>query len=295
MNNINLNSLKIFLEVANSKSFLDASNKLYISQPAISKSISKLEDDLGVSLFYRANKGISLTEAGEVLLKHIKESKSILESCERTLFSLNNTDDGMIIIGVRSHLVRNYLMDKITIFNKNHPKIKFKFVDNSTIELIEKLEDRKLDFIIDSSPIDTIYNNIIIKRIDLIDTCFIKSSRNESNIVKLKDLLNEKIILPSQWGSLRKNLDSSLNKKEIILNPIMEFETEELIIDAVRKNLGVGYVLKPAVSYLVNANILETIELKEKLPSIELNIVYIEKYLNKLSKVFIEEVIMNEK
>lgn len=48
MDNINLNSLKFFLEVANSKSFLDASNKLFISQPAISKSMSKLEEDLGV-------------------------------------------------------------------------------------------------------------------------------------------------------------------------------------------------------------------------------------------------------
>ena len=53
MNEINLNSLKIFLEVANSNSFLEASNKLYMSQPAISKSMSKLEETLNVKLFYQ--------------------------------------------------------------------------------------------------------------------------------------------------------------------------------------------------------------------------------------------------
>ena len=58
MNDLNMNSLKIFLEVANSNSFLEASNKLYVSQPAISKSMSKLEEDWNVTLFYRANKGI---------------------------------------------------------------------------------------------------------------------------------------------------------------------------------------------------------------------------------------------
>ena len=58
MNDLNMNSLKIFLEVANSNSFLEASNKLYVSQTAISKSMSKLEEDLNVTLFYRANKGI---------------------------------------------------------------------------------------------------------------------------------------------------------------------------------------------------------------------------------------------
>ena len=66
MNNINLNSLRIFYEVATAKSFLDASNKLFISQPAISKSMSKLEEELNITLFYRANKGISLTPSGEL-------------------------------------------------------------------------------------------------------------------------------------------------------------------------------------------------------------------------------------
>lgn len=75
MNNINLNSLKIFLEVANSKSFLDASNKLFISQPAISKSMSKLEEDLGIQLFYRANKGITLTPSGETLYRYLQKKK----------------------------------------------------------------------------------------------------------------------------------------------------------------------------------------------------------------------------
>ena len=74
MKDVNLNSLKIFLAVATSNSFLEASNKLYISQPAISKSINKLEEELGVSLFYRANKGVSLTSDGEILLKYVREN-----------------------------------------------------------------------------------------------------------------------------------------------------------------------------------------------------------------------------
>ena len=66
---------KIFLEVANSNSFLEASNKLYVSQPAISKSMSKLEEDLNVTLFYRANKGISLTPSGEILYNYLKKAE----------------------------------------------------------------------------------------------------------------------------------------------------------------------------------------------------------------------------
>lgn len=75
MNDLNMNSLKIFLEVANSNSFLEASNKLYVSQPAISKSMSKLEEDLNVTLFYRANKGISLTPSGEIFYNYLKKAE----------------------------------------------------------------------------------------------------------------------------------------------------------------------------------------------------------------------------
>ena len=75
MNDLNMNSLKIFLEVANSNSFLEASNKLYVSQPAISKSMSKLEKDLNVTLFYRTNKGISLTPSGEILYNYLKKAE----------------------------------------------------------------------------------------------------------------------------------------------------------------------------------------------------------------------------
>lgn len=75
MNDLNMNSLKIFLEVANSNSFLEVSNKLYVSQPAISKSMSKLEENLNVTLFYRANKGISLTPSGEILYNYLKKAE----------------------------------------------------------------------------------------------------------------------------------------------------------------------------------------------------------------------------
>ena len=118
MKDVNLNSLKIFLEVANCKSFLEASNKLFITQPAVSRSVSNLEQELGVALFYRANKGINLTPAGEVLLQYLNECKNLLDSCDRVLESMNDSENGEIVIGVQSHIVRNYLMGKMKHFRE---------------------------------------------------------------------------------------------------------------------------------------------------------------------------------
>ena len=294
MDNINLNSLKIFLEVANSKSFLDASNKLFISQPAISKSMSKLEEDLGIVLFYRANKGISLTPSGETLYKYLKETKDLLLSCERVLISMNDIEEGRIVIGVQSHIVRNYLMDKIDDFRLKHPRIAIELIDLSTSALIEKLQERKIDFIVDSTPIETLYNNIEIKPICSLSTCFVKSVNNKSKIKSLKQLENQNIILPASRSSLRKNLNRCFNDSEAYINPILEFETEELIIEATRRNLGVGYVVESAIQYLVDAGILEYIKIKEPLPKMEINLVFVNNYLTNVARLFIEEAINHE-
>ncbi|MBR6689898.1 MAG: LysR family transcriptional regulator [Bacilli bacterium] len=294
MDNINLNSLKIFLEVANSKSFLDASNKLFISQPAISKSMSKLEEDLGITLFYRANKGISLTPSGETLYKYLKETKDLLLSCERVLVSMNDIEEGKIVIGIQSHIVRNYLMDKIADFRLNHPKISIELLDLSTSTLIESLQERKIDFIVDSAPIETVYNNVEIKPICSLSTCFVKSVNNKSKIKNIKSLEKENLILPVSRSSLRKNLNKCFNEANVEINPILEFGTEELIIEATRRNLGVGYVVKSAIQYLVDAKILEMLEIKEELPKMEINLVYINNYLTNVANLFIKEEINYE-
>lgn len=137
MNDLNMNSLKIFLEVANSNSFLEASNKLYVSQPAISKSMSKLEKDLNVTLFYRTNKGISLTPSGEILYNYLKKTEDLLLTCQRELTSINDIEESSLVIGVQSHIVRNYLMNKIDDFRLKHPKIKIELIDMSTNQLLE--------------------------------------------------------------------------------------------------------------------------------------------------------------
>ena len=137
MNDLNMNSLKIFLEVANSNSFLEASNKLYVSQPAISKSMSKLEKDLNVTLFYRTNKGISFTPSGEILYNYLKKAEDLLLTCQRELTSINDIEESSLVIGVQSHIVRNYLMNKIDDFRLKHPKIVIELIDMSTNQLLE--------------------------------------------------------------------------------------------------------------------------------------------------------------
>lgn len=285
MKDVNLNSLKIFLVVATSNSFLEASNKLYISQPAISKSINKLEEDLGVSLFYRANKGVTLTSDGEILLKYVKDSRKLLLACERMLSSNNSLDSGSIVIGAQSHIVRNYLLEKINNFRKLFPNVMFRIVDLSTLELIDGLEKHELDFVVDASPINTPYNNLRIQPIYKLDTCFIKSKENNKVYNKITDLEDECIVMPISRSSLRKNLFKSL-ENVIDIKPQLEYGTEELIIESVKRNMGIGYVVK-GETLKIDKNTIDIIDLNIPLPTVEINLVYIDSYLTPLAREFI--------
>lgn len=78
---LNLNLYRIFYYVAKEKNITKASKKLFISQPAISKSLKKLEEELEVTLFYRNLNGVELTEAGKILFSYIEKAyKNILLS-----------------------------------------------------------------------------------------------------------------------------------------------------------------------------------------------------------------------
>ena len=294
MDNLNLNFLKIFYEVANCNSFLKAANKLYITQPAISRSIAKLEDELGVVLFHRANNGVSLTPYGQVLYKYIKESSDLLDACERMLKSMSNEEDTNIVIGVQSHIVMNYLMTKIIDFRKNYPNIKMRFVDLPTRNLVEELVKGNLDFVIDTSPIESIYNNIEITPIITLDTCFVKSIKNKATISSFEDLKDQTLILPTTRSSLRKNLNNCFAENNLKFEPMIEFPTEELIINATRNNAGIGYVVK-SNSNLSNMDNIEIIEMQEELPKIEINLINRQKYMTHAAKLFIKNEILKFK
>lgn len=295
MKNVNLNSLKIFYVVASSNSLLDTANKLFISQPAISKSILKLEEEMGFTLLYRNNKGISLTPSGQILFNYLKDIKEKFEVCDRELLAINDIEKGNLVIGVQSHIVRNYLMDKIEHFRSKYPNIKIELIDMPTFQLIEKVETRKIDFAIDSSPINTVYNNISITPILSLNTCFIASvNKDISKIKKICDLEKENMILPIIRSSLRRNINKVFENNDCNIRTILEFGTEDLIIDAVRRNFGIGYVVEPGITHLIESGIVKKIIIDCELPKMEINLVKIDNNLTKTAQLFIEEEIMND-
>lgn len=285
---INLNLYRIFYYVAKEGSISAAAKKIYVSQPAISKSLKKLEELLNVDLFYRTLTGVQLTEFGETLLFYVENSYNSLLTAERTLLESKALERGKVSIGVPSHIGSFFLFEYIEKFKKDYPNIKIKIVSRSTNEMIEQLESHEIDFMIDSSPVDTKYNNVIVEKLVTFPNSFITNKKYDENMTSLKDFEDEPFILPVNRSSRRKELESLLTSNNIELKNIIEIETTEMAISAAKKGFGICVIAEEAVKTELEQGQLYKLNVKEKLPGLEINIVYIENFLPPAPRKFID-------
>lgn len=283
LNDINLNLYKVFYVCAKCNSFKEASEKLYVTQPAISMQIKSLEDSLGTKLFYRSNTGLSLTNEGKQLYNYIEKSYNYLTVGEKIIKQNSNMDFGTIVIGAPAHIASFYLLEYIETYRTKHPNVFFRIINGTTTELLKGLEDHSIDFVIDSSPINITNQEMTILPLMQFETCFITTEQNTE-----KDIEKQKYVMPYERSSIRKNLEKELKKYNVKLNVVLEVETTDLIISSVKNDIGTGYVVKKSVKKELENK--ELIELKTKynLPKLELNLVYIEDYLTNLSRNFIK-------
>ena len=133
--NINLNLYKTFYEVAKYGSISKAAEKNCISQPAVSKAIKKLENDLNCELVFRNIKGITLTEKGKTLLFYIERAYNNFLIAERIMLEDESLEKGKLSIGVPSQIGSFYLFNNILNFHKEYPNIEITIISKSIINI----------------------------------------------------------------------------------------------------------------------------------------------------------------
>lgn len=288
---INFNLYKIFYEVASSESISDASKRLFITQSAVSKSIKNLEEALNVKLFYRNPKGVKLTDKGEELLFYVEEAFNNLIIAERTMVESKTLNKGKISIGVPSQIGSFYIFEDIANFHKKYPNIEITIISKTTTQLLKLLEHHEIDFIIDTSPINSKIDNLIIKPLIEVENCFVikaNSSIQAENINSIKDLANYPLVLPIKGTDNRKQLDKIFEKNGVELNNVINIHTSEMIAGSIKKDLGIGYIIYNVIEDNIKNGEFKIIKIKETLPKITINLVYIEKYLTIAPRFFIE-------
>lgn len=287
--NIDYNLYKIFLYLFEEKSISKTAAKLYVSQPAISYSLKELESQLGYTLFYRNSKGIEPTNEAKELYSYVSTAFNIFKDAEEHIKNLNDLNIGCIRIGTPSHIGVSYLSSYIAEFRKLYPGIKFEIISKSTKDMVEMLETRKLDFIVDTLPIDS-KKKVTKITVAKLKNCFAynKNSMKNVTIETEKDLQKYPLVLPSVTSSIRFKLDEYMESKNINLSPTVESWTNEMMVELVKKGIGIGYFIKNLIISQNDSDNFEIIEFDDNLPDVDICCVYIDDFLTAASNKFIE-------
>ncbi|MBU0654753.1 MAG: LysR family transcriptional regulator [Gammaproteobacteria bacterium] len=146
---MDINHLNAFVEVARHQSFSLAAETLFITQPAISKRIHQLENELGTPLFNRINRKVTLTEAGHALLPRVQALRNELEDIRRIASNLSGNIQGYLVMGTSHHIGLRRLPPALSHFNREHPSVRLDlhFVDSEQACLAVERDELELALI----------------------------------------------------------------------------------------------------------------------------------------------------
>lgn len=264
--NINLELYKVFYYVAKNENITRASNELSISQPAISKSIKTLEEQINTSLFIRKRDGMELTEAGEIIFKKIRSAMELIDSAEEDIKSLTNLEKGSINIGASKTIIHEYLMPYIKKFHQIHPNISIRIFTDKTSELIKKAKMGLIDVIFTNMPYNFPNDFEMIKLMELHDIFVANKSFNDlkNKIIDKKELENLPLLVLTKGATTRIRLDDYCVENNITIHPEMEFGSNTLIKEFTMAGFGIGMLTKEHVKEELISG--ELFELKIDLP-----------------------------
>lgn len=246
-----LSQYRIFYEVAKAGNISRAAKELYISQPAISKAIGKLESSLGVSLFTRNSRGVHLTDEGELLFVHTKAAFEFLDRGERELKRIREFNIGHLKIGVSNTLCRYILLPYLHQFIQQYPHIKITIECQSSAHTLSMLEHQQIDLGVVAEP-ENKKSLAFLPVMDIQDT-FV-STKNYMDNLKLREgedtdiFQTGNIMLLDRENMTRRYIDDYMAAHNIVPNQVLEVTTMDLLIEFARIGMGIGCVIREFVA-----------------------------------------------
>ncbi len=252
---INLNQYRIFYTAAKLKSISGAAEELYISQPAISRSIIKLEDTLGMSLFIRNPRGVELTEEGRVLYEELEQAFDHIRTGEEKISRINRLGIGHLKIGASASFCKYLLIPYLKEFAKRYPHIKITIECRSSLQTLPLIENGKLDIALVMLPQGAKpyefreigeFEDVFVAAPSYLDNLRIRGEISDDMSPK-KILEHSNLMLLDEENITRQYIERYFRENSIRPDQILETTTMDLLIEFAKIGLGTACVIREFV------------------------------------------------
>jgi DNA-binding transcriptional LysR family regulator len=260
----NLERLRVFHAVAQAESFTRAADFLHLTQSGVSKHIKAMEEELGVPLFDRVGKRVSLTQAGEILYEAAQEVIGSVASAEQRIQELGGLGRGRLRVGA-SFPVGLYVLPRLlAAYRKEYPAIEVTLAIATTANIEAKVLDNKLDFGLVSADVHhPKLLTLAFKPDELVVIVPPEHKWVSRRNIRAEELPSETFIFAARGAGARAVVEERLKAKGIALTNILDFVNVEGVKHAVEAGLGVSVQPRVAIQREVEAGTLVAIRLAD--------------------------------
>ncbi|HIT13693.1 MAG TPA: LysR family transcriptional regulator [Candidatus Scatomonas merdigallinarum] len=288
--NLNFEYYKVFYYVSKYGSLTRAASVLMTSQPAVTRTIHNLENEIGCRLFIRSKKGVELTPEGRMFYEYISAACAQIFKGENLLTSMVSLDNGTVCISATETALHCCLFQAVEKFNRQYPNVRFKLLNNSTIDSIQALKAGRIDMAVVSSAPLQVEHPLKIKTLRKYRDILIGGNKFlhlKGKKTSLENLRDYPWISLTSESITRDFLNHYFSEHGLIFDPDIELATTDMILPAVRCNLGIGFIPEEFAEDDVRRGTLFEIPVEEKLPERNIYLIYDTEYPQSIaSKTF---------
>ena len=253
---MDLRSLRYFVTVAEELNITRAAEKLHMSQPPLSAQIKGLEEELETELFIRGKRRLRLTESGQMLYRRAKEILSLSENTEADIRSMGKGMKGTIYIGLVEGMAPDIAAEWFAGFIGKYPDIRFRILDGSTDDLLEKMRSGLIDLAVITSPCDNslLYSfHVGEEKMGALMNRSHPLAASEGDEIDIYELAGENLIVPS-----RKALIETIYKwfRNTGTEPKIVCEMDSYLDAAALAGRMVGISIYPRTAYIPNESLM---------------------------------------
>jgi DNA-binding transcriptional LysR family regulator len=255
--------LKVFLTVANEKSFSRAGEKLLRTQPAVSLAVQKLEGDLRERLIDRSGKELLLTDAGRIVYEYARRFENLEGELDIALAELRDNSAGRLTVGANES-TSLYLLGHIERYRRLYPKVKVQVRRSLSSKIPAQLIDGDLELgVISYDPEDDRLLSMVLFTDHLafvVSPAHRFANREE---VSISELGMETFIAHNVLSPYRAVVLKEFQRYKVALNMDVEMPTVETIRKMVQRNEGVAFLPQMCVEQELKQNTLREVRVKE--------------------------------
>ena len=272
---ISLDLYRIFCCVVQTGSMSLAAKLLYVSQPAVSMAIIRLEERLGKPLLVRSPKGIRPTAEGAVLYEYLNQALSLIRAAEKKYVEMANLQTGEVRIGASDTILTYYLLPFLERFIGQYGNINIKVTNRTTFETINLLKSGQVDvgFVNLPLPVD---DNLEVHEFMAVHDCLVagpKYAKLAETGIDARELNNYPLLLLERESNSRMYIDAYAGGLGIVLKPNIELGSYDLLAKFARINTGIAIAVREFTGREADGITLFEIPLRPEIPARSIGLV----------------------